>query len=337
MFEFDFLPVGDGERSGDAICVRFTGPSNGSYVHGVIDAGFEDDGDAIVSHVNSHYNTDSIDFLLITHPDADHIGGAGRVLRGLRVGNLLIHRPALHGHAGNSGSEPAEELAALAEAQGTKIIEPFQGVNGFGDAFVIAGPTPGYYEQMLAEQTVTTKAEAAPSTARRALRVLAEAAQRALASFPIELPFDDAGGTNPRNNSAAITSFMIDGEHFLLPSDTGVPALTQALDYLDGLGRTAQRPRMFVLPHHGSRHNLDRDTVERILGPHTSSSRGEAVASVSVDSANPSPRVANAAGRRGYPVYTNSKGTLLIKSPDAPDRGWGPATALPPLPEDDHD
>ena len=53
MFEFDFLPVGDGERSGDAICVRFTSPTNGSYIHGVIDAGFEDDGDAIVRHVNS--------------------------------------------------------------------------------------------------------------------------------------------------------------------------------------------------------------------------------------------------------------------------------------------
>ena len=332
MFEFDFLPVGDGERSGDAICVRFTSPTNGSYIHGVIDAGFEDDGDAIIRHVKSHYDTDSIDFFLITHPDGDHLGGAGRVIRGLRIANVLIHRPALHGHAGNSGSDPTEELVALAQARGAKIIEPFQGVNGFGEAFVIAGPTPGYYEQMLADQ-----AAASPSAARRAMRVLAEAAQRALASFPIELPFDDTGGTNPRNNSAAITSFLIDEKHFLLPSDTGVPALTQALDYLDDRGRTAQRPRMFVLPHHGSRHNIDRDTIERILGPHTSSSRGEAVASVSIQSSNPSPRVANAAGRRGYPVYTTSNCKLLIKSPDAPDRGWGPASALPPLPEDDHD
>lgn len=337
MFEFDFLPVGDGGRSGDAICVRFSAPNNSSYIRGVIDAGFEDDGDAIVRHINSSYNTDSIDFLLITHPDADHIGGAGHVIRELQVANLLIHRPALHGKASNSGSQPAEELVALAQARGARIIEPFQGVNGFGDAFVIAGPTLGYYEQMLADQEVTTKAAASASAARRAMRVLAEAAQRALASFPIELPFDDAGGTNPRNNSAAITSLLIDGKHFLLPSDTGVPALTQALDYLDGCRRTAQRPRMFVLPHHGSRHNIDRDTIERVLGPHTSNSRGEAVASVSIQSSNPSPRVANAAGRRGYPVYTTSNGTLLIKSPDAPDRGWGPAPPLPPLSEDDHD
>jgi beta-lactamase superfamily II metal-dependent hydrolase len=110
MYEFDFLPVGDGDRSGDAIALRFAEPGTGQWVTGVVDAGFEHDGDAIVEHVREHYGTDYLNFFLSTHPDADHINGAGKVMRGLRVGALMVHHPAIHGYPGNSGAEPAEEL-----------------------------------------------------------------------------------------------------------------------------------------------------------------------------------------------------------------------------------
>src|SRR4051812_46534272 len=105
MYEFDFLPVGDGDRSGDAIALRFTHPETGQWVTGIVDAGFDDDGDAIVEHVREHYGTRSLDFFLSTHPDADHINGAGKVMRGLSVGALMVHRPAIHGHPANSGAE----------------------------------------------------------------------------------------------------------------------------------------------------------------------------------------------------------------------------------------
>jgi hypothetical protein len=39
MLEVDFLSVGDGEKSGDAIAMRFTHPSNGHPVVAIIDAG----------------------------------------------------------------------------------------------------------------------------------------------------------------------------------------------------------------------------------------------------------------------------------------------------------
>ena len=63
--------------------------------------------------------------------------------------------------------------------------------------------------------------------------------RKAIDSFPGETFFEDAGGDNPRNNSAAIVSLMIDGKHMLFPSDTGVPALTPAMSFLDSQGRTA--------------------------------------------------------------------------------------------------
>lgn len=337
MYEIDFLPVGDGERSGDAIALRYTPPGEDPIV-GVIDAGFESCGEALVAHIHKYYDTNRVAFVISTHPDEDHINGMGIVMRELDVANLLVHRPALHGHPSNSGAKPAEELVKLAEAQNAKVIEPFAGVNGFGNSLLIAGPTQAFYETTLDEQTQTTKSTPKRSLAARyGAPVLAEI-RKALSHFPIERDFDDAGGTNPRNNSAAIVSLMIDGEHKLFTSDAGIPAITPALDYLDGQGRMADRPSLFTLPHHGSRHNLDLETIERILGDHTDSHRGLAVASVSEASKNPSPRVANAAGRRGYRVLTTSGKALCDNSSDAPMRnGWVPAVPLQPLVEDDHD
>jgi hypothetical protein len=93
-----------------------------------------------------------------------------------------------------------------------------------------------------------------------------------------------------------------------------------------------------VLPHHGSRHNLDRATIERVLGPTTGNRYGAAVASVSEESENPSPRVANAAGRRGYDVAV-TRGQTFRYAHDAPPRPrWNaPVTILPPLAETDLD
>ena len=48
MFEVEFQLVGDGEKSGDAITVRFTDPESGQFVVGIIDAGFTETGDRIV-------------------------------------------------------------------------------------------------------------------------------------------------------------------------------------------------------------------------------------------------------------------------------------------------
>jgi beta-lactamase superfamily II metal-dependent hydrolase len=340
VFEIDFLPVGNGERSGDAIALRFTAPGFVEPVVGIIDAGFEDDGDALVAHVEAYYGTSTVDFVLSTHPDGDHINGLGKVLRGLSVRNLLIHRPAVHGYPSNSGAKPAEELTELALEQGATVSEPFQGLSLFGGTLVIAGPTEAHYRDMLAQQEESVKAAAVrPSLAQRFGAPVLKAARALLDAFPAEIAFDDAGGTNPRNNSAAITSLVLDEHHFLLPSDAGVPAIGQALDYLDSNGRMATPLRLLALPHHGSRHNIDRDTLERLLGSPTSERRGYAIASVSSESPKyPSPRVANACGRRGYPVFVTSGRNVADRSPDAPARpGWTELTPLPPMAETDHD
>jgi Metallo-beta-lactamase superfamily len=235
MYEIDFFAVGDGERNGDAIALRYTIPGRTEPIVGVIDAGFLSNGEELAEHIPKYYGTRRVDFVLSTHPDADHINGMGEVVRELDVQCLLIHRPAKHGYGSNSGSKPAEELAKLVEDKGGSVVQPFAGVSDFDGSFLIAGPAEDFYKQMLAEQVTTVKEAAhVPSFAERFLgTTVVKTARKILASFPVEIPFGDAGGTNPRNNSSAILSLMIDGRHLIFPGDAGVLALGEGMDYLD--------------------------------------------------------------------------------------------------------
>lgn len=61
MYEVDFLPVGQRGRHGDAIAIRFIRPSSPTYAHIIIDAGFEQDGQALVDHFDRWYETRSVD------------------------------------------------------------------------------------------------------------------------------------------------------------------------------------------------------------------------------------------------------------------------------------
>jgi beta-lactamase superfamily II metal-dependent hydrolase len=339
MYEVDVQAVGEGERSGDAIAVRYTIPGRTEPIVGIIDAGFKPNGEMLVEHMPRYYGTKRVDFALLTHPDLDHVGGMGEVVRGLDVRCLLVHRPAEHGYPSNSGAEPAEELVALVKEKRGEVIEPFAGVNGWDNSFLIVGPTEAFYEEMLDQQQEVTKEAAAARGVTLAERIsrtrIGKAVSRKLATFPVEVPFGDAGGDNPRNNSSAILSLVVDDRHLLFMGDAGVPAINGALDFMGDRARSW--PRLALLPHHGSRHNLDLATIQRMLGGHADEqSYGIAVASVSAESDNPSPRVVNAVGRRGYVV--NVTAGMSIRYPyDAPPRpGWNvPVPSLPPLEETD--
>src|SRR5687768_13513744 len=96
-YEVDFLPVGDGERSGDAIAVRFgnLNDPNQQYVV-VIDGGFTDTGMELVTHIKKFYNTTHVDLVISTHPDSDHAAGLSVVLSELTVSQLWMHKPWEH-------------------------------------------------------------------------------------------------------------------------------------------------------------------------------------------------------------------------------------------------
>ncbi|MCC7897533.1 MBL fold metallo-hydrolase, partial [Escherichia coli] len=80
-YEIDFLAVGE-KKSGDAICIRW-GNLHGSRDEQkvvVIDAGYASTGEQVIEHIEKYYRTKTIDLLISTHPDGDHVGGLTSVL-----------------------------------------------------------------------------------------------------------------------------------------------------------------------------------------------------------------------------------------------------------------
>ena len=104
-YEVDFIGIGQESQCGDAVTIRF-GDLYGSrddQTVVVIDGGFKDDGQRIVDHIKSHYNTDIVDLVINTHPDQDHINGLETVIDELEtvidvldVRELWMHLPWEH-------------------------------------------------------------------------------------------------------------------------------------------------------------------------------------------------------------------------------------------------
>lgn len=74
-----FLDVGQG----DCTIVQAAGHNM------VIDAGDNGEGSTVVSYLEENH-IDSLDYLILTHPDADHIGGADDVMEAVKVKQVLM-------------------------------------------------------------------------------------------------------------------------------------------------------------------------------------------------------------------------------------------------------
>jgi beta-lactamase superfamily II metal-dependent hydrolase len=333
MYELDILKAGK-EKDADAITARFTRPDTSEIAHLVIDAGWQDDGDTVVQMLN-RYKAPKVEVAIVTHPDSDHIGGMAKVFDNFQVEDLLIHRLDQRGGAGLPAADAVRELVVKAQSLGTRITEPTPGLNAFGGALTILGPSDDYYEQLVAEQLPSTVAKSLGlAELREAFRSLAD---RVLEKLPVkEVPFDDGPGCGACNNSSVITLLRLGDKCVLLTADAGVPAINAALDYAETAGLDAVRPFIVQIPHHGSRRNASSKLLDRVLGPIGQESGGVAFVSVvsTTNAKHPSGRVVNAYKRRGYPYFWTAGNSLNWSSPDAPARSdYGPASPGPALTE----
>lgn len=335
MFEIDFLPVGDTGRSGDAICMRFTRPDNAATAVVVIDAGFKDDGIALADHIRAYYGTRVVDLAILTHPDGDHIGGMGEVLRRLDVTKLWLHDIGAHGGDSLPAANAVDDLMAVAASRGTDVYEAWPGAAEFGGAITVLGPSRGYYEELVREQV--SEAKPVEKGAARLLESVRSLADRVTAALGIEIPFD-AKDVNPRNNSSMIILGRFDGGTQLFTADAGVPALARAWDHAEGVALAAT-PTMVQIAHHGSRRNCSSAWLDRLLGTtgQASNTRSAIVSCVADSDKHPSGRVVNAYKRRGCTVVATAGNAVCHNSGGMVRNGWGPATELGPMVEEDDD
>jgi len=361
-FEVDFLAVGENDKSGDAIALRFgnlSGKRN-EYAIIVIDGGFKDDGQKLIALIKEYYNDpDTIDLVIATHPHGDHTAGLETVLKEMDVGEFWMHRPWAETHTNNISSwftdgrvtdnsvrealkkslDTARELETIATQKEIDIIEPFVGVYkdfGFG-RIDIAGPTEEYYESLLPQFTSTPESKNTVATfLTRAAEGITEVVSSVFESWEIET-LDDNGETSAENNSGAITLLRVDDKHLLFTGDAGIPALTNAADTLEASGIGNESYSFIQVPHHGSKRNVGKTILNRLVGPILSEEQKDTKrmssfcsCAVSGSPKHPAKKVTNAFRRRGAPVCPTQGRPIWHYSKGAPDRStYSPIESLP--------
>ena len=346
LYEIDFLHVGDGERSGDAIALRYE--VAGRYRIHVVDGGDLDAGERMVEHIRTYYgNPSRIDAVVCTHGDDDHSSGLRKILEAFNVGGIWMNRPWLYAqeivdrfHDGRITAASLErrlrdaypilvEIESMAEARGIPIFEAFQGQR-VGE-FTILAPSRERYVDLIPEFSRSPEPASVSATshwpANTFRRIAVAVANWIREAWDYETLEEDVE-TTASNESSIVQMAELEGHRLLLTGDAGIVSLNEAADCAEWLGYHLPGVRLIQIPHHGSRHNVSPSTLDRWLGPRIG--RGatrqiSAYASVAKGSkTHPRRKVVNALMRRGARVYS-TKGEPKLFHYQMNQRGWGPA------------
>ncbi len=357
-YEIDFLPVGEGSSSGDAICLRYSDDEGASWHVGVIDGGTQSSGESLCEHIKTHYNTEVVDFVICTHPDKDHASGLSKVFDELTVKKLLMHCPWNYvNHIfesvtdGRITKESMRERLINGHPYAYKIYEyaieneipvhhPFSDRNDHNIPYLdIVGPSGDFYlNQVINFRSIDEVTEDSIEES-NLLKSAMDAAMKAINW--ISEGWDDeklvdpaADATSSENSSSVISFFNFDGKKILFTADSGTLALTKAADKIEALGHDLQSFSFVQVPHHGSKRNIGPTVLNRLVGtPKLIGSSATFTAFVSAakegEPKHPNKRVVNAFKRRGGKVIATQGSTMYHYTSGTPDRGWSKAEPLP--------
>lgn len=344
FFEIDFLNI-DSNKSGDAIPMRYS-KDGVTRIH-VTDGGYQSTGESLVEFINTHYgNPDRIDAVIVTHPDGDHAGGLRSLFDEFAITELWMNRPWIYSgelisrfsrftNVDNLEKRLKElypnlvALEELAITHGVPIRDPLQGAK-VGDFHVLA-PSRARYLDLIVESEKTpeaTKAEA--GILAKATGYLKSAVQYIQSAWGHEsFPNDD---TSAENNMSVVQFAYLCDKSILLTGDAGRATLTEAADYTPYVGLTLPGIDYFQVPHHGSRHNVDVDVLDRWLGPKISPSDPSTFAAIvsasAQDEHHPRKSVVRAVMHRGGKVTSTEQNSICFSINASSRSGWGPVTPL---------
>jgi hypothetical protein len=184
-----------------------------------------------------------------------------------------------------------------------------------------------------------TKEASAALAAGQFLEKVAKAAVRLIRALwgAETFPVDD---TSPENNMSVVQYANLFGVTVLLTADAGRATLGEAADYAPIAGLSLPGIDRVQIPHHGSRHNVSTELLDRWLGERLASKPAEgqetftAIASAAKeDDDHPRRSVVRAFIHRGGKVF-KTEGNCLRTGHNAPPReDWSAAQPVP-YPED---
>lgn len=121
QLEVHHINVGQGE----SIYIEF--PSGDDVL---IDAGKSNQGSTVVNYLKNQESNIDIEYLIATHPDADHVGGMQQVFKDLNVKNFIYPKDAPH------DTQTWQNILSLASSEGCAIQD-----GAPGTTFNIGGAT----------------------------------------------------------------------------------------------------------------------------------------------------------------------------------------------------
>lgn len=350
-YEIDFLPVGNGDKSGDAIAIRYV--TQGKYKIMVIDGGTKESGIELVSHIRKHYKATRVDYVVNTHPDQDHASGLTEVLEKLEVGELWIHRPWLYvdkivNYVDNSKTpfirdkrttiksikdrfqweyyKYAKELENMAKDKGITINEPYENCM-IGEFRVLSPNREWYLYDLIPNSDKTQEIQSVEDSSPNFLKLGLEKLFSVGETLGIET-LRNGGKTSRENESSVILYADFNNHGILLTGDAGNEALQNAYDFAKNIGiNISQNLKFIQIPHHGSRRNVSPDVLNLIIGNKmrvpVEPTITAYVSAGENDTNHPKLVVVNAFIRRGCKVIETKGSAKRNYSKNMPERnGW---------------
>jgi hypothetical protein len=349
FFEIDFLDV-EAKKSGDAIAIRYS--VNGAMRTHITDGGFQETGDLLITHIDKYHDSPAyIDAVVVSHPDGDHAGGLRKLFGKYQIGELWMLRPWLYANelidrfSRFTSVENLEKrlrelypniaaLEELAKEYGVPIRAPFQGAV-IGHFHVMAPKKDRYLDLIVeSDKTPVASKEEELSFAKTAGRFVQEAVAFVRSAWGVET-FPE-GDTSAENNMSVVQYASLCGKKILLTADAGRAALWEAADYAPSIGLALPGIDRIQVPHHGSRHNVSTELLDRWLGPRLKTNPGgngsqfsAIVSAAKLDKDHPRKSVIRAFIHRGGKVVSTEDGDKRTGH-NAPEReGWISVEPMP--------
>ncbi len=277
-YEVRFFRVGSSSKGGDAILIRLIDENNNPMII-IVDGGYKENGERIIEYLSSLSIT-SIDLVINTHPDIDHISGLIRLFEeeSLTIKKLIMNRPWRDSNitadyfsdgrvTDNSVNKRMTdafkyayqlEQAAIDKIGEENIIHPVVG-NVYFNCLTILAPSKALYREKLLEsdKTPTTIDDTSTNFFSKTMKKLVRYI-RGFMTWKNE-------ETSPINETSIVSMLCLPDKNYLLTGDAGRKCLEESLNYKSTCYSLENEPiNVMQLPHHGSRKNVSPGLIRRI-------------------------------------------------------------------------